>query len=97
MRRREFNQRLTHFNILVGVAAIVMEQEERRRRNRPQRRWWVRPWLARRPGALFRKSMFLDRDFLNSAPGLYTENSGNIFPGSVYPYHCGRASVTDSS
>ena len=27
-------------------------------------------------GALFRKSTLLDRDFLNSAPGLYTENSG---------------------
>ena len=28
------------------------------------------------PGALFRKSMLLYRDFLNSAPGLCTENSG---------------------
>ena len=28
------------------------------------------------PGALFRKSVLLDRDFLNSAPGMYTENSG---------------------
>ena len=27
------------------------------------------------PGALFRKSMLLGRDFLNSALGLYTENS----------------------
>ena len=30
------------------------------------------------PGALFRKSMLLDRDFLNSAPGLYTENSSTL-------------------
>ena len=29
------------------------------------------------PGALFRKSMLLDRDFLNSAPRLYKENSSN--------------------
>ena len=28
-------------------------------------------------GALFRKSMLLDRDFLNNAPGFYTENSGS--------------------
>ena len=28
------------------------------------------------PGALFRKSRLLDRDFLNNAPGLDTENSG---------------------
>ena len=37
----------------MGVAAIVMEyeeEEERQRRNRAQeRRWRVRPWLARRP------------------------------------------------
>ena len=26
-------------------------------------------------GALFRKSMLIDRDFLNSAPWLYMENS----------------------
>ena len=53
LRRREFNQRLVHFNILMGVAAIIIEyqeEEERQRRNRAQRRrWWVRPWLARRP------------------------------------------------
>ena len=30
------------------------------------------------PGALFRKSMLLDWDFLNSAPGLYMENSGRF-------------------
>ena len=30
------------------------------------------------PGELFRKSMLLDRDFLNSAPGLYMENSNII-------------------
>ena len=30
------------------------------------------------PGALFRNSMLLDRDFLNSAPGLYTENSSTF-------------------
>ena len=29
------------------------------------------------PGALFRKSMSLDTDFLNNAPGLYMENSGS--------------------
>ena len=29
------------------------------------------------PGELYRKSMLLDRDFLNSASGLCTENSGN--------------------
>ena len=26
------------------------------------------------------KSMLLDRDFLNSAPGLYTDNSGSKVP-----------------
>ena len=31
------------------------------------------------PGALFTKSMLLDTDFLNSAPGLYTENSQYSF------------------
>ena len=30
------------------------------------------------PGALFRKSTLLDRDFLNSALGLYTKNTVNI-------------------
>ena len=53
LRRRELNQRLARFNILMGVAAIVMEyeeEEERQHHNRAQRRrWWVRPWLARRP------------------------------------------------
>ena len=53
LRRREFEQHLAHFNILMGVAAIVMEyeeEEERQRRKRAaRRRWWVRPWLARRP------------------------------------------------
>ena len=53
LKRREFNQQLAHFNILMGVAAIVMEyeeEEERQRYNRAaRRRWWVRPWLARRP------------------------------------------------
>ena len=33
------------------------------------------PYTA--PGALFKKSMLLDRDFLNSGPGLCTETSGN--------------------
>ena len=53
MRRREFEEHLTHFNILMGVAAIVMEYEEEEERQRrkcaARRRWWVRPWLARRP------------------------------------------------
>ena len=53
LRRREFEQHLAHFNILMGVAAIVMEYEEeeerQRRKHAAQRRWWVRPWLARRP------------------------------------------------
>ena len=53
MRRREFEAHLAHFNILMGVAAIVMgyEEEEERQRHRraARRRWWVRPWLARRP------------------------------------------------
>ena len=31
------------------------------------------------PGALFRKLMLLDRDFLNSALRLYTENFGINF------------------
>ena len=30
------------------------------------------------PGALFRKLMLLDTDFLNSDPGLHTENFGNF-------------------
>ena len=37
-------------------------------------KYWTFPYTT--PGALFRKSMLLDGDFLNSAPGLYTENSG---------------------
>ena len=54
--RCEFEQQLAHFNILMGVAAIVImeheEEEDRRRRQRARatrRRWWVRPWLVRRP------------------------------------------------
>ena len=31
------------------------------------------------PRTLFRKSLSLDTDFLNSAPGLYTENSGTHY------------------
>ena len=36
--------------------------------------YWIFPYTT--PGVLFRKSMLLDRDSLNSAQGLYTENSG---------------------
>ena len=57
LRRREFERQLAHFNILMGVAAIVImehkEEEAKRRRERERRirrrRWWVRPWLSRRP------------------------------------------------
>ena len=42
-----------------------------------------RSFLYTTPGALFRKSMLLDRDFLNSAPGLYKENSF-IDSGAAY-------------
>ena len=52
LRRREFEQHLAHFNILMGVAAIVTEYEEEEERQRcrraARRRWWVRSWLARR-------------------------------------------------
>ena len=56
-RRHEFERHLAHFNILMGVAAIVImehEEEEAKRRHERERalrrrRWWVRPWLSRRP------------------------------------------------
>ena len=39
----------------------------------PQVQYWS--FLYTTQGALFKKSMLLDRNFLNSAPGLYKDNS----------------------
>ena len=86
LRRREFKQHLAHFNILMGVAATVMEyeeEEERQRRKRAaRRRWWVRPWLAIRPmyghyeqlmNELLRENHTDFKNFLRLEPEMFFE------------------------
>ena len=58
---------------------ILLERERERGMYPQQHTVWDRfpEFSVCNPGVLFRKSMLLNRDFLNSAPGLSTENSSS--------------------
>ena len=51
MRRPDiYADQLAHFHFLVAVVGLLLDYEERRaeRERQRRRRWWVRPWIARR-------------------------------------------------
>ena len=89
MRRREFNQWVVHFNIKVGLMALLMEQQEERREWNQPRRWWVRPWLAQRPiygqyeqlmGELMRENQTDFKVFFHVEPELFFELVDRVGP-----------------
>ena len=96
LRRHEFERQLAHFNILCGVATIVIAEEEeqaRRRREeqatRRRRRWWVRPWLSRRPiyghyeqlmNELLRENHTDFKNFLHVEPEMFFELVERVGP-----------------
>ena len=96
LRRHEFERQLTHFIILCGVAAIVIVEEEEQARQRREEqatrrrgRWWVRPWLSRRPiyghyeqlmNELLRENHTDFKNFLRVEPKMFFELVERVGP-----------------